>query len=133
MSRITSWFLKVFVENPKQIPPVLPTFPLPLPSAQWMHFSAVGRLWLGLACLTVVTIHVLETGWREDISCSNCNFKQQINSLWWIFTGVELKSGSNQQPLSIRNSSTTTTKNPFKRSWSLLVVGIGFRYLIPWG
>lgn len=44
-------------------------------------------------------------------------------------TGVELKSGSNQKPLSIRNS----FKKKFKRSWSLLVVRIGFRYLIPWG
>lgn len=44
-------------------------------------------------------------------------------------TGVELKSGSNHQPVSTRNS----LKKKFKPSWSLLVVRIGFRYLIPWG
>lgn len=44
-------------------------------------------------------------------------------------TGVELKSGSNQQPLSTRKS----FLKKFKHSWSLLVVRIGFRYLIPEG
>lgn len=47
-------------------------------------------------------------------------------------TGVELRSGNNQQPPSPRNS-WKKKKNKPKHSWNLLVVRIGCRYLIPWG
>lgn len=121
--------------------PVLPKYSNSLPH-QWEQFNfffeqCIFKEYRGLGfglfvCLTVETVHVWRTGLREDISLQQLQFQhQQINSLQQISTGVELKSGSNQQPLSIRNSS--KKKKTFKHSWSLLVVGIGFRYLIPWG